>query len=133
MIVLDASAWIDWLLPERRSAQLIRTLEPATAVHVLDFTPLEVLSTLRRFDRLGALTITTGPGPVDVVRGAPYIRNPAIMLADRIWDLRNTHSAWDAAYVALAEALECPLITTDRRLARSNGHGATIIDCSEDA
>jgi predicted nucleic acid-binding protein len=44
----------------------------------------------------------------------------------RIWDLRNNLTAYDASYVALAEALDAPLLTRDRRLAGAAGHRAQI-------
>jgi len=56
----------------------------------------------------------------------PIRRYPATRLLERIWRLRGALSAYDAAYVALAEALDAPLVTTDRRLAQAEGHGARI-------
>jgi predicted nucleic acid-binding protein len=49
---------------------------------------------------------------------------------NRLWEVRPSHTPYDAAYVALAERLGLPLVTTDRRLARSHGHRAEIIDLS---
>jgi predicted nucleic acid-binding protein len=48
------------------------------------------------------------------------------LLLDRMWDLRDNVSAYDAAFVALAEALALPLVTTDARLASAPGHRAMI-------
>lgn len=56
----------------------------------------------------------------------PIRRYPARPLLRRIWELRRTHTAYDASYVALAEALGVPLLTADARLARSHGHHAQI-------
>ena len=55
------------------------------------------------------------------------VRYPATRLIDRIWQLRENVTAYDAAYVALAELLAIPLVTTDARLARSTGHTAEIL------
>ena len=54
------------------------------------------------------------------------VRYPHVQLLQRIWELRHALSPYDAAYVALAEALEAPLLTADARLARSTGHRARI-------
>jgi predicted nucleic acid-binding protein len=56
----------------------------------------------------------------------PLRRYPHDFLLPRIWDLRNNLTAYDAAYVALAEALDAPLLTRDRRLAAAAGHRAQI-------
>ena len=55
------------------------------------------------------------------------VRYPAGRLLGAIWELRQNLTAYDAAYVALAEAPDVPLVTTDERLARSTGHTATIV------
>jgi predicted nucleic acid-binding protein len=57
----------------------------------------------------------------------PIRRMPLVPLLDRMWELRANVAAYDAAYVALAEALECGLVTRDARLARSSGHAVPII------
>jgi predicted nucleic acid-binding protein len=56
----------------------------------------------------------------------PLYRYSHVPLLPRIWELRHSLSAYDAAYVALAEALDAPLVTRDRRLAASSGHRARI-------
>ena len=56
----------------------------------------------------------------------PLRRYPHDFLLPRIWDLRNNLTAYDATYVALAEALDAPLLTRDRRLAAAAGHQAQI-------
>ncbi|MDQ2939097.1 MAG: type II toxin-antitoxin system VapC family toxin, partial [Actinomycetota bacterium] len=61
------------------------------------------------------------------------LHHRASHLLVRIWELRASHSAYDAAYVALAEALSMPLLTTDRRLARSTGHRARILEAGPSA
>ena len=53
-------------------------------------------------------------------------RYPHIRLLSRVWDLRHNLTAYDASYVALAEALDATLLTRDARLARSVGHEARI-------
>ena len=56
----------------------------------------------------------------------PVHRHPHDILLPRIWELRRSVTAYDAAYVALAEALDAPLLTRDGKLARSHGHRARI-------
>jgi len=63
----------------------------------------------------------------------PLERFPHTVLLPRIWQLRNNLTAYDAAYVALAEALEAPLVTCDTKLANSTGHRATIEKIITDA
>jgi predicted nucleic acid-binding protein len=69
----------------------------------------DALSRLREWQRLGVA------------------RYPSVMLLPRVWDLRDSLSAYDATYVALAEALECPLATADLRLTRAPGPRCEII------
>ncbi|HYZ40455.1 MAG TPA: type II toxin-antitoxin system VapC family toxin [Stellaceae bacterium] len=54
-------------------------------------------------------------------------RYPHDLLLQRVWELRTNLTAYDAVYVALAEALEAPLLTRDRRLATATGHHARIV------
>src|SRR5437762_2528893 len=56
----------------------------------------------------------------------PLSRYPHDFLMSRVWDLRANMSAYDAVYVALAEALDAPLLTRDRRLAKAPGHRARV-------
>ncbi len=56
----------------------------------------------------------------------PLIRYPHDLLLPRIWELRHNLTAYDAVYVALAEALDAPLVTRDAALAAAHVHTATI-------
>lgn len=127
-MVLDASAWVDLLVPGPANDEIERRLGEHEDVYVLDVTALEVLSGLRRAERAGGAQWDADV--IRALRSPPYMVFPSAILAVRVWDLRATHTASDAAYVALAEVLDAPLLTTDGRLARSHGHGAQIIDCS---
>jgi predicted nucleic acid-binding protein len=129
MIVLDASAALELLLRAAGHRQLVtRTLTSAellVAPHLLD---LEVAHVLRRFVAGGELTAARAEQALadyDNLRIARYPHRP---LLPRIWQLRENYTAYDAAYLALAEALGAPLVTCDRRLASAPGHRA-IVEC----
>jgi predicted nucleic acid-binding protein len=118
LIVVDASAVLDALAasPNSGARERIRADGDLRAPHLID---LEVLNALRHLLLRGKVTVDA----VSAIRSAysdmPMTRYPHLLLADRIWDLRNTISAYDAAYVTLAEALSAPLVTCDARLARA--------------
>ena len=127
MIVIDASAIVEVLL--RRPAGVIvenrlrSNAQIVVAPHVID---LEIASALRRL--LFKREIDAGRGEVALEDFAqiPIVRWPHASLLPRIWELRDNVTAYDAAYVALAEALDAPLLTCDRRLAAVAGHRARI-------
>ena len=125
-MVLDASAVIEFLLNSaagHRVAARIARGGPLHAPHLLD---LEVASVLRRFAAGGYLTAERGALALSALRGMPLQRHTHGFLLDRIWELRVILTAYDAVYVALAEALGAPLVTLDRRLARAGGHRAKV-------
>jgi predicted nucleic acid-binding protein len=85
---------------------------------------------LRRGVQRGRLSAVQAEATVTALSRLAVRRLRASPLQERVWQLRATHTPDDAAYVALAERLRAPLATSDRRLARSNGHEAEIIDLS---
>ncbi|MCP9484954.1 MAG: type II toxin-antitoxin system VapC family toxin [Gaiellaceae bacterium MAG52_C11] len=127
MIVVDASAVVDVLLDtgERGSwarAEL-RAADVTHAPHLLDY---EALSATRKMVLLREISAERGAQALEDLKALPLRRYPAQPFVDRAWALRHTISARDAFYVALAEALDCALVTTDGRLARSHGHEALV-------
>ncbi len=126
MIVVDAAAVVDALTAKEGIEQL-RTrlgLENLHAPALLDY---EVVSALRGLTLAGKLSETRAQDALTDFTDLPMTRWPfedALRL--RAFQLRHTVSGYDAAYVALAEALDCPLLTRDLRLARSHGHNVTI-------
>ena len=76
---------------------------------------------IAREHRLGRLDETAAHQAVDDLRTWPGERWPVQQLQPRAWELRNNVRSYDAIYVALAEALDAPLITLDARLARASG------------
>lgn len=127
MTVVDASALLDLLLKteraERTERRLFRRNATLHAPHLID---LEILQVLRRYWRRGLLTDERADETLSVLAAFPITRYSHLLLASRIWQLRNNLTAYDASYVALAEFLEATLVTTDRALAASSGHSARI-------
>ncbi len=127
MIVLDASAALDWLLQTvagRRIEQRIYSHhESLHAPHLLD---LEVGQVLRRLVREGAVSAQRADQAIEDLLDLRITRYPHLVLLPRIWQLRHNLSAYDAAYVALAENLGARLLTRDARLASASGLSAPI-------
>ena len=127
MIVLDASAAVDWLLQTSPGQRIDRRIyahsETLHAPHLLD---LEVTQVLRRLTQQGVVSGTRADEAVRDLVDLRLTRYPHLVLLPRIWQLRHNFSAYDAAYIVLAEKLGAPLITRDGRLASASGHGATI-------
>ena len=127
MIVVDASSVVDVLLGGRTAAAIEARWRhdrgPLHAPHLLD---VEVLSALRRLVRDRVVAEERGGAAIDAFARFRVRRWSHRPLRARIWELRHNLTAYDAAYVALAERLDCPLTTSDAPLARSSGHGARI-------
>lgn len=127
MIVVDASALVDLLLPTDNAgtvaARLLDSDEPLAAPHLVD---VETAHALRRYVRFGELDNREGRKAIDDLADLPIRRYPHEILLPRVWDLQHNLTAYDAVYVALAELLDAPLVTRDRRLARAAGHDAEI-------
>ena len=128
MIVLDASAAVAVLLNTDQEAGSIRRRisQPGEALHVPHLFEVEVLQVLRRHNLSGALAPERAHVALSRLRATRLVRYPHVPFWGRIWELRENLTAYDAAYVSLAETLDAPLITTDARLARASGHRATI-------
>jgi predicted nucleic acid-binding protein len=126
MIVADSAAVIDALTAVAGTDEL-RARFAAEELHAPDLLDYEVVSALRGLTLGGHLSVARAQDLLSDFDDLPVHRWPsADALRRRAFQLRDNVSAYDAAYVALAEALECPLVTRDVRLARSTGHGARI-------
>ena len=128
MIVLDASAVVAVLLDPDPGAERIRERieSPDEDLHVPHLTDLEVIHALRRQALRGALTPRRSDEALEDLANIMFVRYPHTPLVERIWELRHNLTTYDAAYVALAEALDAPLITTDARLAQAPGVHAVV-------
>ena len=127
MIVLDASATLALLLGGPGSARVAaRIADPDESLHAPHLLDVEVANALRRIVREGAAPASRGRAALDVLAALGIRRHPHGALLARVWELHDNLTAYDAAYVALAEGLAAPLLTTDARLARAPGLRARI-------
>jgi predicted nucleic acid-binding protein len=127
LIVVDASAMLEVLLGTATGAlvedRLLTGGESLHAPHLLD---VEVAQVLRRYTAAGELTPERGREALMDLVDFPVHRYPHDVLLPRIWELRQNVTAYDAAYVALAETLAAPLVTCDARLGAAPRHAAKV-------
>lgn len=126
MIVVDASAVLEVLLQTQRARAVEAELFGGATLHAPHLLDLEVAQVLRRYARAGTLSSERGRQALRHFRDMRIDRYPHDVFLPRIWDLRDNATAYDAAYLSLAEALDAPLFTMDRKLARVPGHGARV-------
>lgn len=118
MIVVDASAVLELLLGNERGRVVAdHVTGPDADAHAPALLDLEVVQVLHRYVREMAITVERGRETVELARILGIRRHQHVPLLRRVWEFRNTLNAYDAAYVALAEGLQCPLLTADRKLA----------------
>ncbi len=127
MIVVDASALLEFLLQTslgaRVEARLFRDEDELHTPHLLD---VEIVQGLRRLVRTGEVSSGRAEDVIADLTDLDLHRHAHLDLLDRAWKLRDNISAYDAMYVALAEAIEAPIITCDSPLAKAPGHRARI-------
>jgi len=127
LIVVDSSAVLEVLLRSQTGLEIEKRIfspqETLYAPHLLD---LEVAQVLRRYCASGEMDAERGREALRDLADIPINRYPHDVFLPRIWELRPNMTAYDAAYVALAETLPAPLLTRDTRLASAPGHAAII-------
>jgi predicted nucleic acid-binding protein len=127
MIVVDASVVCEVVLQSSEaSAAEAWISKPGQMLHAPHLMDLEVAHVMRRLLYAGQIDEPTANLAMANLADLRIQRYAHYPLMDRIWALRANLSAYDAAYVALAEALDAPLITRDKRLASAPGHNARI-------
>jgi predicted nucleic acid-binding protein len=127
MIVVDASAVLEVLLrTPAATAVEKRLLDPSQTLHAPHLLDVEVAQVVRRYAASGEIDGERGRAALADLADLPLRRYPHDFLLPRVWDLRNNLTAYDAVYVALAEALGAPLLTRDKRLAAAPGHHARV-------
>ena len=127
MIVVDASAMLEFLLQTplgtRVETRLFRDAEEFHSPHLLD---VEVTQGLRRLVRSGEVTPARAAEAIADLVDLDLHRHSHLDLLTRAWRLRQNVTAYDAMYLALAEALDAPVITCDVPLAKAPGHRVRI-------
>ena len=125
MVVIDASALIELLLNAESFPRLTEIVvdHELHAPYLIDIETVHSLRSAVLGQRLG---VSRAAAALEDFAALSIIRHPHEPLLQRIFALRHNQTAYDASYVALAESLDLPLITRDRRLANSSGHAARI-------
>lgn len=124
--MLDASAGVALLLNFNPQSDLIADRVLKNDVHVPHIFDLEVMQSIRRYLQRGDISNQVAESSIgnlidlEMERHAPFPDIP------RIWELRENLTAYDAAYIALAETMQCALLTTDVRLSRAPGIEAEV-------
>lgn len=127
MIVIDASVVLEVLLATPDALPLQnRMFAKKQSLHAPDLLDLEVAQVLRRYFFAGRLAADRGATALEYLSSFPITRYPHDLFLPRVWELRHNFTAYDAAYLALAEALNAPLLTRDRALASAAGHTAEV-------
>jgi predicted nucleic acid-binding protein len=121
VIVADASVLVLALVDEGGAGALARERLLASDIAVPELADVEVLSVVRREVLAGRMTRERGAGALQDYADLAVERFSHRPLIARAWELRESVTAYDAQYVALAELLDAPLVTADRRLGRSPG------------
>lgn len=122
MIVLDASALVELVLGTAAGRQVgERIADPTEGLHAPHLADVEVAQALRRYARNGELDAEAAAEALTAFRALDLQRHAHEPLLQRVWELRQNLSAYDAVYVALAECLDTVVLTCDRALARAPG------------
>ena len=122
MIVLDASALVELILGTP-AGQLVgeRIADPAIGLHVPHLVDIEVVQALRRYTRDGDIDADAAVAALDDFRALDLHRHAHEPFLERVWQLRQNLTAYDAIYVALAEVIDGVLLTCDGKLSRAPG------------
>jgi predicted nucleic acid-binding protein len=118
LIVVDASAILDLLLRTPSGASTPSLMfAPGQTLHAPHLLDIEIAQVIRRYEAKGEIDDARGREALSDLADLPIQRYPHDLFLPRVWELRRNLTAYDAVYVALAEGLDAPLLTSDRRLA----------------
>jgi predicted nucleic acid-binding protein len=121
VLVVDASALVVALSDDGPDGDLVRRRLRGESLAAPELVDLEVVSVLRKQLAIGALDGRRAGLALTDLADLPLRRAPHLPLLARCWELRDNFTVYDAAYVALAEVLDAPLVTADSRLGRAPG------------
>jgi predicted nucleic acid-binding protein len=125
-VVIDSSALVELLLHSERAPAVLQAIGNSDMV-APDGINAEVLSTLRRFERIGKLPTRRARQAVEDLLDADVRRFSTLVLLPAVWELRADVTTYDGCYVALARDLGCPLVTGDLRLSRAPKLGVPLV------
>jgi predicted nucleic acid-binding protein len=127
VIVLDASALLELVLETPTGRAVAgRIADPATGLHAPHLIDVEVTQALRRYVQKREVDASDAADALAYLHTLDLQRHAHEPLLERVWQLRDNLSAYDAVYVALAEVLDATLLTCDRPLSRAPGSGARV-------
>jgi len=121
VIVTDASSLVMALADDGSAGRAAHRRLRDADLHAPEIVDLEVLSVLRREVGRGSLSTGRAAAAIADLQALSMRRTSHLVLLARCWELRDNLTPYDASYVALAEALGCPLVTMDARLADATG------------
>lgn len=124
-LVLDASVAIEVFSSPEPDPELRRRVLTGTAA-APELFDIEACNVLRKMVLRGRISASDASGVLQDIRDAPIDRIAHRHLVQRVWELRDNVTAYDASYVALAELIGVPLVTCDARIGRASGHQASI-------
>jgi predicted nucleic acid-binding protein len=125
MIIVDASAMVELLSRTPKAARLEHLLDDE--LFAPDLLVAEVLHYFRRTVANGGVNAADATAAVGVFEAADIEYLPVWPYTNRIWELRHNLSPYDACYIAMAEDIGCPLVTTEARLGHTPGLRASVV------
>jgi len=127
-LVADASAVVDVLAGAPTSPQIRRELSAVSELDVPEHFHIEAISALRGLLGRGDISSERADRALDLLVALRVVRHPVAPFAREIWALRDTLTAYDAAYLTLAQAIEARVLTTDRGLAAAARDDGRLIE-----